>query len=115
MNTTNPQDIEFRIAKWAKNSGISPKMISMYFIIDGIIFQSASLRVIIEEKLERASFYIKNAIELIHKNAKYSLNEKNPWKEDKTQTDFDYDMLFEDTNQKKADIMISNAINSIDD
>ena len=115
INTTSPQDVEFRIVKWIRDSGISPKMISMYFIIDGIIFQSASLRVIIEEKLDRASFCIKNAIELIHKNAKYSLNEKNPWKEDKVQVDFDYDILFEDNSQKKADIMISNAINSIDD
>ena len=114
---TNPNSIDqgFRITKSFKESTGRLKCISMYFIIDGIIFQAATLRAVLEERLERASYLLNNAIKNIHKNGKYSLKQKVPWKEEAKDEEFDYDFLYEDSQSAKIEKMLDIALDSIDD
>ena len=86
----------------------------MYYIVDGVVFQSANLKSIFIEKLERASFWLKNAFEALHDN--HHMVDKNPWKtESSAQNEIDYDELFEDVNSEKTNIMVNNAMKSIFD
>ena len=57
VNIPGGDDMGFRITKLTSDPNPShQKMISMYFIVEGIIFQAATLKAIIEERLERASY-----------------------------------------------------------
>ena len=113
----NPHSDEmgFRVTKSFKEITGRLKWISIYFIIDGIIFQAATLKAIFEERLERASYSLKNAFENIHKNANYSLKQTVPWKEEEKDEEFDYDFLYNDTPPKTAEAIFNAALNSLDD
>ena len=57
VNIPPAHDIGFRVTKIVNEPNTNTqKVISTYFIVDGIIFQAATLKAVIEERLERASF-----------------------------------------------------------
>ncbi|CAI2383496.1 unnamed protein product [Moneuplotes crassus] len=111
----NADDQGFRVTKSVKEYNNTLKCVSMYFIIDGIIFQAASLRAVLEERLERASFCLKNAIQSILKNGNHSLKEKVPWGGENQDDDVDYDFLFEESKPKRVEKILTSALNELDD
>ena len=86
----------------------------MYYIIDGIIFQAATIKSIIDIKLEHASQCIKTAYDLIHEDTKFTVKNKNPWVATHEKDDeFDFDEMFKDDTEDKANRIIVNALDSV--